>query len=58
VPASELRVTVDSVRRNADWTDPVVPGTSVTVAASDGALIRVVWIGSRGNRATLRELRV
>jgi hypothetical protein len=58
VPADEVRVTVDGVRRNADWTDPVVSGSSTAFDASEGALVRVVWVGGRGNRATLRQWRV
>ncbi|PSP46100.1 hypothetical protein BRC60_11170 [Halobacteriales archaeon QH_1_68_42] len=58
IPTDELRVTVDSVRRSTDWPDPVVSGASTVVGASDGARVRVVWVGGRGNRATLETWRV
>ncbi|MEF8885502.1 MAG: hypothetical protein V5A44_10325 [Haloarculaceae archaeon] len=58
IPADELQMAVDGVQRNPDWTDPVVPGSSVVVDASEGTLVRIVWVGGRGNRATLRQWRV
>jgi len=58
VPADELQLAIDGVQRNVDWTDPVVPGASVTIAANDGVRVRVVWVGGRGNRATLESWRV
>jgi hypothetical protein len=58
VPADEIVVTVDGVRRNADWTDPIVPGSSTTVDASEGSLVRVVWAGGRGERERLLEQRL
>jgi len=58
IPADQLQLAIDGVQRNVDWTDPVVPGASVTVPANDGVRVRVVWIGGRGNRATLDSWRV
>jgi FlaG/FlaF family flagellin (archaellin) len=58
IPTDELRVTVDSVRRSTDWPDPVVPGASAVVDASESARVRVVWVGGRGNRAVLESWRV
>jgi hypothetical protein len=48
----------DGVRRNVDWTDPVVPGASITITANEGVRIRVIWAGERGNRGTLEMQRV
>jgi hypothetical protein len=58
VTPGEVVVTVDGVRRNAEWTDPIVPGSSVTVDASEGSLVRVVWAGGRGERERLHEQRL
>ena len=58
VPADEIVVTVDGVRRNADWTDPIVTGSSVTVDASEGTLVRIVWTSGRGTRERLYERRL
>lgn len=58
LPADEIVVTVDGVRRNSDWTDPIVSGSSATVDASEGSLVRVVWTSGRGNRARLEEKRL
>ena len=58
VAPDEIVVTVDGVRRNAEWTDPIVPGSTVTVDASEGSLVRVVWAAGRGERERLYEKRL
>ena len=58
VSADDIVVTVDGVRRNADWTDPIVTGSSVTVDASEGTLVRIVWTSGRGTRERLYERRL
>jgi hypothetical protein len=58
IPADEMQLAIDGVQRNVDWTDPVVPGASITVTANEGVRVRVVWAGGRGNRATLETWRV
>jgi FlaG/FlaF family flagellin (archaellin) len=58
VRTDELRVTADSVRRAANWTDPVSDGESAVIPASDGSLIRIVWNGGRGDRSIMAQERV
>jgi hypothetical protein len=58
IPASQMQLAIDGVRRNVDWTDPVVPGASITITANEGVRIRVIWAGERGNRGTLEMQRV
>jgi len=58
VRTDELRVTADSVRRAANWTDPVSDGESAVISASDGSLVRVVWNGGRGDRSVMARKRV
>lgn len=57
VPADELRVTVDSLRRATDWPDPVTESDSVAVPAAEGTLVRVVYLGGRGDRVVLASER-
>jgi hypothetical protein len=58
VRTDELRVTVDSVARNTNWSDPVNPDESTLVIAGDGTMVRVVWNGGRGDRSILYSERV
>jgi len=58
VRTEELRLTADSVRRAANWTDPVSEGESAVIPASDGSLVRVVWNGGRGDRSVMAQERV
>jgi len=58
VSPEDIVVTVDGVRRNAEWTDPIVPGSAVTVDASEGTLVRIVWTSGRGERERLAEKRL
>jgi hypothetical protein len=57
IPPEEIRVTADSLERDTDWPDPVVPGASTTVIASEGSLVRVVWNGGRGDRVIMAQKR-
>lgn len=58
VRTDEIRVTVDSLERDADWTDPVTADESTTVPANEGSLVRVVWNGGRGDREVMARERV
>ena len=58
VRTDELRVTVDSLRRDTTWEDPVAPGDSTLVSASEGTMVRVVWLGGRGDRVVMADERV
>lgn len=58
VRTDELRVTVDSIKRDTDWSDPVAEGDITAVDASPGAMVRVVWLGGRGNRVVMANRRV
>lgn len=58
VRTDEVRVTADSVRRAANWSDPVAEGESVVIPASEGSLVRVVWVGGRGDRSIMARERV
>lgn len=58
VPTDELRVTVDSIRRSTDWSDPVTVGESTVIDASTGTNVRVVWQGGRANRVVMASDRV
>jgi len=58
VRTDEVRVTVDSVSRATDWSDPVAEGDSTLVKASDGSRVRVVWNGGRGDREIMDSERV
>lgn len=57
VRTENLRVTVDSLERSTDFTDPVTPGENATVDASDGSMVRVVWNGGRGDRLIMASER-
>jgi len=58
VRTDEVRVTVDSVSRATDWSDPVTEGDSTVVQATDGSLVRIVWNGGRGDRKIMGSERV
>ena len=55
VPASDLVVTVDGVRRRVSWTGLVTDGDSGTVRADPGMLVQLYWTTERGERIKLRE---
>jgi len=54
VRTEELRVTVDSIRRETAWSGPVRPDDGTRVAAGEGTVVRS---GGRGNRAVVVERR-
>ncbi|WP_436923416.1 type IV pilin N-terminal domain-containing protein [Halosimplex amylolyticum] len=58
VRTDEIRVTVDSVSRSTDWTDPVTENESTVVQANDGSLVRIVWNGGRGDRERMHSERL
>jgi FlaG/FlaF family flagellin (archaellin) len=58
VPTENLRVTVDSLERITDFSDPVTPDENTTVPASEGSLVRIVWNGGRGDRVIMKNERL
>jgi hypothetical protein len=50
VAASSLVVTVDGYKRHASWTGRVTPGDAVAVKASRTQVVRLYWVGGRGDR--------
>jgi hypothetical protein len=55
VPASDLVVTVDGVRRRVSWDGLVTDGDSGTVRADRGLLVQLYWTTERGERIKLHE---
>jgi hypothetical protein len=55
VPASDLVVTVDGVRRRVSWAGLVTEGDSGAVRADRGMLVQLYWTTDRGERIKLRE---
>jgi FlaG/FlaF family flagellin (archaellin) len=55
VPASDLVVTVDGVRRRASWDGLVRAGDTGTVHADRGMLVQLYWTTERGERIKLDE---
>jgi len=58
VRTENLHVTVDGLERATDFADPVAPGDSTVVPASDDALVRVAWEGGRTEREIMASARV
>jgi hypothetical protein len=55
IPASDLVVTVDGVRRRVSWDGVVQEGESGTVRAGNDVLVQLYWTTDRGERVKLRE---
>jgi hypothetical protein len=55
VPASDLVVTVDGVRRRVSWDGVVREGESGVVRAESDVLVQLYWTTDRGERVKLRE---
>jgi hypothetical protein len=58
VPSDEVVVTVDGVRRTADWDGTLSEGDAVVVAAEDGQVVRVHWDAGEGNRELMARWEV
>jgi hypothetical protein len=58
VRRENLLVTVNSLRRATNWSDPVARGASENVSAGPDALVRVVWAGGRGDRTVMARERL
>lgn len=55
VPASDLVVTVDGVRRRASWDGLVAEGDAGTVRAGRGTIVDLYWTNDVGERIELRS---
>jgi len=58
VSASNLVVTVDSLRRETRWTGVLAEGDSTLVRAGTSSLVRVNWDGGRAEKAVLEKRRL
>jgi hypothetical protein len=58
VPATDLVVTVDGVRRRVSWSGNVVEGDAGTVRADRGMIVELFWTNDVGERIKLESWRV
>lgn len=58
VRVENLHVTVDGLERATNFSDPVAPGDTTVVPASDGSMVRVIWEGGRGDRDIMASERL
>jgi hypothetical protein len=57
VPATDLVVTVDGVRRRASWDGVVAEGDSGVVHADRGTVVQLYWTNEVGERVKLHDWR-
>lgn len=58
VPATDLVVTVDGVRRRVSWSGNVVEGDTGAVRADRGMIVELFWTNDVGERIKLESWRV